>query len=231
MLSILSNCDRITTLGCGNKMLILSMHEMRGIVRRDLHDEDALNYRWTDNEIDRHIAQAIKTFSLALPYQQKATLATTSGSREISLASLSNKVAIDAVEYPAGQYPACYVRFSIWGDTLTIHGQDIPDGSNCYIYYGQLHTLSTTSTIPSIHEDMIACGACGYAAVEWALYANDQVNNGGNETVIRMLELAAKLFTRFDLSLKKIGGNNKVRIRQLYKSYYPAESKVTDWGP
>ena len=33
----------------------MNLSEMRTIVRRDLHDEDAGNYRWTDDELDRHI--------------------------------------------------------------------------------------------------------------------------------------------------------------------------------
>ena len=41
----------------------------------DLHDEDAANYRWSDDELDRHIAHAAKEFSEAIPYEQKATIA------------------------------------------------------------------------------------------------------------------------------------------------------------
>ena len=54
----------------------MTLSEMRTIVRRDLHDEDASNYRWTDDELDRHIAHAVKDFSEALPLEQKATKAT-----------------------------------------------------------------------------------------------------------------------------------------------------------
>ncbi len=34
----------------------MNLTEMRTIVRRDLHDEDAANYCWTNDELDRHIA-------------------------------------------------------------------------------------------------------------------------------------------------------------------------------
>ncbi len=37
----------------------MNLTQMRAIVRRDLHDEDAANYRWTNDEIDRHIARAV----------------------------------------------------------------------------------------------------------------------------------------------------------------------------
>jgi len=31
----------------------MNLMDMRAIVRRDLHDEDANNYRWTNDELDR----------------------------------------------------------------------------------------------------------------------------------------------------------------------------------
>jgi len=33
----------------------MNLSDMRTIVRRDLKDEDAGNYRWTNDELDRHI--------------------------------------------------------------------------------------------------------------------------------------------------------------------------------
>ena len=66
----------------------MNLVDMRAIVRRDLHDEDANNYRWTNDELDRHIAHAVKDYSEAIPYEQKAIKATTSGSREIDIATL-----------------------------------------------------------------------------------------------------------------------------------------------
>ncbi|HZP26125.1 MAG TPA: hypothetical protein VFB90_03665, partial [Dehalococcoidia bacterium] len=61
--------------------MILS--DMRTRVRRDLHDEDATAYRWTDSELDRHIDRALREFSLALPLEAKTTLTTSSGSRDL----------------------------------------------------------------------------------------------------------------------------------------------------
>ena len=36
----------------------MNLSDMRAIVRRDLHDENSGSYRWTNDEIDRHIAHA-----------------------------------------------------------------------------------------------------------------------------------------------------------------------------
>ncbi|MBI4268052.1 MAG: hypothetical protein HY662_04625, partial [Chloroflexi bacterium] len=161
----------------------MNLTDMRTIVRRELHDEDSGNYRWTNDELDRHIAHAVKDFSGAVPYEQKATKATTSGSREIDIATITDRIMVEAVEYPVDKFPKNYQRFSLWAEKLTLLEDELPDGSNAYIYYGKLHTLSSsTSTIPAMHEDLIALGAGGYAAIEWAVYAVNRVNLGGTST-------------------------------------------------
>ena len=210
----------------------MNLTEMRTIVRRDLHDEDAGNYRWTDDELDRHIAHAVKDFSEALPLEQKATKVTTSGSREIDISSLSGRVMVEAVEYPVDKFPKRYQRFSLWGDTLTLLGVEVPDGSNSYIYYGKLHTLdAASSTIPTQHEELIAAGACGYAAIEWAAYAINRVNIGGTVTPTEFMKWGKEKLRNFRGELRRLGRRNRIRINQLYKPYYLPVSKSTDYGP
>ncbi|HEY83188.1 MAG TPA: hypothetical protein G4O01_07895 [Dehalococcoidia bacterium] len=210
----------------------MNLTEMRAMVRRDLHDEDAASYRWTDDELDRHIAHAVKDFSEHLPLEQKVTMATTSGSRELDISSLSDRVMVVAVEYPVDNFPKRYQRFSLWGDMLTLLGEEVPDGSNAYIYYGKLHTLdATSSTIPTQHEDLIATGACGYAAVEWAAYAINRANIGGDITPREFLTWGNEKLRYFRQELKRLGRRNRVRVRSLYKPYYPSVSKSTDYGP
>ena len=210
----------------------MNLSEMRAIVRRDLHDEDAGNYRWTDDELDRHIAHAVKDFSEYLPNEQKATKATTSGSREIDISNLSDRVMMVAVEYPVANFPKRYQRFSLWADTLTILGEEIPDGSNAYIYYGKVHTLSAeSSTVPAQHEDLIAVGACGYAAVEWAAYAINRVNVGGGITPREFLAWGNERLNYFKQEIRRLGRRNRVRVRSLNKPCYPVVSKTTDYGP
>lgn len=210
----------------------MNLIDMRTLVRRDLHDEDSGNYRWTNDELDRHIARALKDFSEAIPYEQKATKATTSGSRDVNISTITDRVAVEAVEYPVDKFPKRYQRFSLWADIVTLLGDEMPDGSNAYIYYGKLHTLnSTTSTIPAMHEDLVATGAAGYAAVEWAIYAVNRVNTGGLPSPGEFLSWGRERLAYFRQELKRSGRRNQVRIRSLYKPYYPAVSKTTDYGP
>jgi len=210
----------------------MDLTEMRTIVRRDLHDEDDSNYRWINDELDRHIAHAVKDFSEYLPYEQKATKATTSGSREIDISSLSDWVTVESVEYPVDMFPKQYQRFALWGDTITLLGDEIPDGSNAYIYYGKLHTLDGSgSTLPTWLEDLIAVGAEGYAAVEWAAFAINRINVGGSITAGEFLAWGKEKLNFFKQELKRLGRRNRVRARSLYKPYYPPVSKSTDYGP
>jgi hypothetical protein len=191
---------------------------MRSIVRRELKDEDAGNYRWSDDELNRHIAHAVKEFSEAVPLPTKATLPTTPGSRVIDISPLTDRVMVEAVEYPVEQFPPGYQRFALWGHALTLFSDEAPDGSNCNVYYGMLHTLDAEgSTIPTKHEDLIATGAEGYAAVEWANYAINRVSVGGTTTPREFLNWGNQRLKQFRNELKRLGRRNQVRIRQLYR--------------
>ncbi len=211
----------------------MNLAEMRARLRQDLHDEDANNYRWTDDELNRHIEHAVRELSIAVPLEAKATLNTTAGSRELSITSLTDLIAIEAVEYPVGEYPPQYVRFSLWGDTLTLLTDSTPgDEEDVYVYYGKLHTLNeSSSTIPSPLEDVVATGAAGYAAVEWASFATNRVNLGGSSTWKSYLTWGQDRLASFLRALAKHSRKNRVRTRRLYRAYEPGASQTTDWGP
>jgi len=196
----------------------MNLTDMITLVRRDLRDETT-PYQWSDDELTRHINRALKQLSERVPLPAKATLATTADSREIDISSVTDRVMVQAVEYPVDEFPKRYQRFSIWGDTLTIIGGDEPDGSNCHIYYGKLHTLdATTSTIPPKHEDLVATAACGYAAVSWAAYSINRVNVGGAMTPGEFLTWGKERLKTFDDALKRLGRRQRIRTQQLYKS-------------
>lgn len=211
----------------------MNLAEMRTRVRRDLHDEDSASYRWTDAELDRHIARAVQELSLVVPREARATLTTSAGSREISVASLSDRVMIEAVEYPTGQYPPVYVRFSLWNDVLTLLVDSTPTGGEpVNIYYGRLHTLdATSSTIPPALEDVVATGAAAYAAIEWASFATNRVNVGGPDVWRHYLTWGQERLADFASELARRGRGSQLRVRQLYRPYAPKPGQATDWGP
>ncbi len=210
----------------------MNLSDMTAIVRRDLHDEEEAKYRWADTELERHITHAVKDFSEAVPLEQKVALATTPGSREIDISSLAGVVMVEAVEYPAGLFPKRYQRFSLWAGVLTVLGDAVPDGRDAGIYYGKLHSLTDeSSTIPPKYEDLIATGAAGYAALEFAAYTANQVNVGGNSAQSRFLAFGREKLTQFKDELRRLGRKHRVRAREFYTPYYLPVSKTTDAGP
>jgi hypothetical protein len=210
----------------------MNLTEMRTLVRRDLHDEDASNYRWADADLDRHIAHALKDFSEPLPQEQKVAVPTVNGSRDISISSLTERVMIEAVEYPAGRFPPCYQRFVVWHDTITLLGSVVPDGTNCYIYFGKLHTLDAiSSTIPARYEELVITGACGYAAEQLAGYAINQVNTGGPDTPGDWSAWSRAKLEYFITELKRLGRRNRIKVSELYTPFDLPVAQSTDWGP
>ena len=198
----------------------MNLTEMITLVRRDLHDEDSNNYQWSDDELTRHINRAVKELSERVPLMAKATIATTSGSREVDISSLTNRVMVQALEYPVDETPTKYQRFSIWGDTLTIIRGTEPNGDNCYIYYGVLHTLDADdSTLPTDCEDLVATGACGYAAIEQAAYAINRANVGGTITPKEYRTWGNERLKAFRDRLRRLGRRQRIRTQQLFSEW------------
>ncbi len=211
----------------------MNLSQMRARVRTDLHDEDSVNYRWTDGELDRHIQRAVRDFSLAAPLEAKTTLTATPGSRDLSIAGLTDLVTIEAVEYPAGKYPASFVRYSVWLSTLTLLIDAAPAAADSVnVYHTRLHTLDgSTSTVPPRFEDVIACGAGGHAAVEWASFATNRVNAGGQDVWRDYLAWGQDRLAEFQRALARHGRRNAVRARRLYTPATDAVDQSTVAGP
>jgi len=189
---------------------------IRAAVRVDLRDDPA--DRWTDAQLDRHIGRAALEYSLHAPLEQKNTLSTTPGSRNISVAALADRIAIEAVEWPTGEFPPRRVGFSLWQNTLTMDVAGAPAGvGDVNIYWTSTHTLDTnTSTIPAAHDDVIAIGAAAYAALDWTSYAANRVNTGGDDVWGRYKAFGEERLRYFRLELARIARNNTVRQRRMY---------------
>ena len=211
----------------------MNLTEMRDRLRSDLHDEDATNERWTDAELDRHIQRTVREFSLSAPLEAKTTLTTTPDSRDLSITGLADLVAIEAVEHPAGDYPPAYVPYSVWLSTLTMLVDSAPGSAeDVNVYYTKLHTLdATTSTLPERLEDVVATGAGAYAALEWASFATNRVNVGGQDVWRDYLTWGQQRLAEFQKALARHGRRNAVRIRRLYRPATTPVDQSTVTGP
>ena len=195
-----------------------TLTEVRTRVRRDLHDEDSTGYRWTDDALDRHIERALAKVSTVAPQEKTASRTLAGGSREVSVADLTDRVAVEAVEYPVGHYPPSRVRFNQWGDTLLLSLPGAPTGGESVtVYYGALHRLTdSASTLPEPLEELVITGAAAYAAVEWAGYAVNRLNVGGQDVWRQYLTWGEERMADFELQLARIGRRSGFRLHQLF---------------
>ncbi|MBC8511586.1 MAG: hypothetical protein H8D32_01205 [Dehalococcoidia bacterium] len=196
----------------------MDLGTMRTLVRRDLKDEDSSDYRWQDNEIERAIARALYELSRYVPREMKNTIATTDGSRDIDISSLTDRVSVDRVEFPVGETPRSYQRFAVYSDIITMIGDAEGDGEDSYIYWGKVHTLDvTTSTIPSYLEDVLALGAAAFAVLAQAQLRTDAAGFGGEQADRDYLSWGNTMLKEFKAQLKRFGRGRKLKISQFYQ--------------
>ncbi|MGA7676903.1 MAG: hypothetical protein WCA51_00805 [Dehalococcoidia bacterium] len=196
----------------------MNLSDMRTLVRRDLKDEDASNYRWQDNEIDRAIGRAVAELSRYCPREMKTTIATVAGSRQIDISSLTDKVSVDKIEFPADEHPRSFQHFSIYQDTLTLIGDVEGDGEDCYVFWSKVHTLDgSTSTIRAYLEDVLALGATAYAVLAQTQYRVDVAGHGGEQADRDYQSWGAAMLKEFKAQLKRFGKGRKLKISQFYE--------------
>ncbi len=195
----------------------LTLDDLRARVRLDLRDTDVEQQRWADEVLDRHIERALRELSLAAPREATAMLMTEAGSREIDIATLVDRVAIEAVEYPVGRYPPSLVTSSVWGDVLTLQTARLPAGAEeVLVRYSALHTLDAEgTTVPERLHDLLATGVAAYAAIEWASYATNRINVGGDDAWRHYLTWGQERLAAFARGLARHGRDRHLRSRRL----------------
>lgn len=192
----------------------MDLSVMRSLVRRDLKDEDAENYRWSDAEIERAIARALEEFSLACPRQVVTELVTMPESDEVDISPLTGRVRIEKVEFPLGARPRSFIPFDIYGDTLVLKGT-CGNAENCRVYWTCLHTLDVSvSTVPQRYEALIALGAGAHAAFSLSQYATDKATYGGQDVDRDYLRWAGGRMKEFRKGCRRAGA--VLRQGQLY---------------
>ncbi len=194
-----------------------TLTEIRARVRADLHDEDPADYRWDSAELDRHISHALREMSLAVPLEAKVTLDAVPGSRDVSLSSLTDRVLVDSVEYPAGQSPPEFTDFRVWGDTLTLLAERVPaQDEQVVVYYGKLHSLDyVASTVPPALEDVLVTGASGYAAHSLSGFTINRLNTGGDSVWRDYMVWGRERMNAFHRALARYGPGGRIRSRRL----------------
>lgn len=200
----------------------MTLTEMRSRLRIDLHDEDSSDYRWTDDQLDRHLGRAVRELNGAQPRPDAATIQTGPDGRSVSLTSLSDLVRVEAVEFPVGESPPSYVDFRHRGATLDLIAEEPPKADESVkVLYGRLHTLdATTSTIPPHLEELVITGAAGYAAMDLSGHAINSINMGGPDTWRHFLVWGQEKLAHFRQGLADLSRRTSLRVRRLYRPQY-----------
>lgn len=160
--------------------------------------------------------QAVEEFSLYLPGQATADLAVSSGAREVSLATLTRPVRVEAVEYPVGQWPRALLDFSVWGTTLTLDHAPPAAGYTVRVYYGQQHLVDGSgSSVPAAHENLVVEGGAALAILARAMGAANTAETASTPPyTFQHLRVAQERLERWRTLLRTFAG--RMQQRGLY---------------
>jgi hypothetical protein len=193
---------------------------LRTRLRIDLAEPAA--ERWTDDDLDRHIEHAVRDINRVAPREMVATELTIPdpATRELDISTLTDRIAVVAVQYPVDGQPRRMRHFEVWGDTLTLLTDTMPvAGAAVWVYYTAAHTVSDEeSTLPAHLEDVALVGAAGYAALEYAAYAMNRVTVGDGRTPEQFLALGRDRLMQFrqDLTALKRERLRAIRTGELW---------------
>ena len=100
---------------------------------------------------------------------------------------------------------------------LVLLDAGLPDGSDCGIRYGALHTLDDQgSSVPAQFGDLVAAGAEGYALMAWAAFTANRVSLGGEETSATFLAQGQQRLDWFRSQLRAHNHRNRMKVRRFY---------------
>ena len=202
-------------------------------LRVELHDEDSNNYRWVDATLERHVDRAVRELSQVWPRERLTTLSTAADSRELDVSALEDLVRVEAVEWPAGEYPPVYVQWSLYQDLLTLLVDGAPAAvEDVKVFWGSLHLCDASQcTLPTVAEDAVVTGASGYAALEWANFAINRANIAGVAAVDDYRQYGNAQLVKFQELLGEFGKRARVRVAGLFRpaSGDAASQSVVRW--
>jgi len=149
--------------------MVKTLSAIRGTARQFLRDEYTGNdYEFADDELDLHINKVLVEISKVSPYEVKETVEA-DGTRDIDLSTITGliKDKVVMVEYPTGNYPPSELKFSIFGNTLTLESEPT-SGEDIYLHCHKVHQLTeSSSTLMADEEEVLVDGVVAKAAQAW----------------------------------------------------------------
>lgn len=187
--------------------------DLRARMRIDLQDPDG--DRWSDAALERHLRRAIAELSRAAPREERVTLATSPGSRELDLSGIAGLIGVDRAEYPSGSEPPAFRQITVYGAVLRFEDGPLPDGSPARLWCRLVHEADASGcTLPAALEDVAVLGATAFAAAEAASGTLEHLTlNPG--TAAGYASLARERETAFRQLLRELGGRGRLRAGRV----------------
>ena len=140
---------------------------------------------WGTATIAAQLELDIRLISDYQPQLAKATVAFSGTARELSLASISDLLDVDMVEFPIDQHPRRYVNFSRRGGSVILDSYlpSVSSSDTAYIWYAAPHTVSgtATNTLDRIQEEILIELTASHLLQNIALDRRESVNIGGGD--------------------------------------------------
>jgi hypothetical protein len=180
-----------------------TLSAIRETIRQFLRDEfvEGTDYTFEDDELDLHIDEVLVEISQKRPYEVKEKVES-DGTREIDLSDMNligNKVVM--VEYPTGNYPPSELKFSIFGDILTMESEPT-SGDDIYLHCHKVHQLiESASTLDPDLEKVLVEGVVAKAALAFLNNMRAQIVPS---SVIRYQAWANNQYIIYQNSLREI---------------------------
>lgn len=198
------------------------------IARLQIVLDDAAAAFWTAAELTEHIQGGLRDLSHRIPRERTTTIATTNGSRDVALTTLTERVRIVAVEYKTGADPKTFVPFSVWEDTLRLLSAAVPDGSNCIIYWQSLHSINATKTLPDDYDETLTFAAAARACDQQDADSTNALNVGGPAATRDWGSLANHFRSRYE---ERVRPRRGIHRKRLYTPAEPTPTQSSDPGP
>lgn len=190
-----------------------TIDDLRERVRIALQDPGA--ERWSDAALDRHLARAVAEISRAAPREERVTVPTSPGSREVDLGGIAGLLDVARAEHPAGREPPALVQFRVFGAMLRLEGGPLPTGGAAVLWCRLAHEVDTAgSTLSPALEELAVLGATAFACREAASGTLERLTLQPG-TAAQYEAMARARETAFRQLLREHGGRGRLRVRRM----------------
>ncbi len=155
-----------------------TLTSLRADVRRDLRDVEAGAYKWSDEELDRHITRALADYTRVAPLVG-AVVRAAEESATYDLGAVAGWLWCEMVESPLDQTPRARLSFEELtpGAVHLLEPALPPVGQDVRFWYAGQHTLdAATCTVPYEDESTLTLGAVAYALLAYADHSIGRAN-------------------------------------------------------